>query len=180
MSNTYKGRWASTQSFTPSLPLPNSHQQNTHTAESVKDKRGFVCMYRPYGNGAGVRQPPWPVSVDQQSTRSVVDDWPCLVLVKDEVSGVWLSLDQDRMKSVVCDCRWIKIGWSQWCATVVGWWQCIKRRWRQWWVHLALDRYLCQHPTTQFFTGQMRFLPPNQQHQSIEEMSDGRKLRRTG
>jgi len=25
-------------------------------------------------HGAGVRQPPWPVSVDQQSTRSVVDD----------------------------------------------------------------------------------------------------------
>ena len=25
-----------------------------------------------------------------------------------------------------------------------------------------------QHPTTQFFTGQMPFLPPNQQHQSTE------------
>jgi len=27
-----------------------------------------------------------------------------------------------------------------------------------------------QHPTTQFFTGQMPFLPPNQQHQSTEGM----------
>jgi len=26
----------------------------------------------------------------------------------------------------------------------------------------------CQHPTTQFFTGRMPFLPPNQQHQSTE------------
>jgi len=25
-----------------------------------------------------------------------------------------------------------------------------------------------QHPTTRFFTGQMPFLPPNQQHQSTE------------
>jgi len=25
-----------------------------------------------------------------------------------------------------------------------------------------------QHPTTQFFTGRMPFLPPNQQHQSTE------------
>jgi len=25
-----------------------------------------------------------------------------------------------------------------------------------------------QHPTTQFFTGWMPFLPPNQQHQSTE------------
>jgi len=70
-------------------------------------------------HGAGVRQPPWPVSVDQQSTRSVVDDWPCLVLVKDEVSGVWLSLDQDRMKSVVCDCRWL-VAVHQTMTSVVG------------------------------------------------------------
>jgi len=26
----------------------------------------------------------------------------------------------------------------------------------------------CQHPTTQFFTGRMLFLPPNQQRQSTE------------
>jgi len=26
----------------------------------------------------------------------------------------------------------------------------------------------CQHPTTQFFTGRMPFLPPNQQRQSTE------------
>jgi len=25
-----------------------------------------------------------------------------------------------------------------------------------------------EHPTTQFFTGRMPFLPPNQQHQSTE------------
>ena len=29
-------------------------------------------------------------------------------------------------------------------------------------------RQPCQHPTTQFFTGRMPFLPPNQQHQSTE------------
>ena len=29
-----------------------------------------------------------------------------------------------------------------------------------------------QHPTTQFFTGRMPFLPPNQQHQSTEGTSD--------
>ena len=29
-------------------------------------------------------------------------------------------------------------------------------------------RQLCQHPTTQFFTGRMPFLPPNQQRQSTE------------
>jgi len=28
-----------------------------------------------------------------------------------------------------------------------------------------------QHPTTQFFTGQMPFLPPNQQRQSTEGIS---------
>jgi len=33
-------------------------------------------------------------------------------------------------------------------------------------LHLAPDRR--QHPTTQFFTGQMPFLPPSQQHQSTE------------
>jgi len=35
-------------------------------------------------------------------------------------------------------------------------------------LHLAPDRQPCQHPTTQFFTGWMPFLPPNQQHQSTE------------
>jgi len=33
-------------------------------------------------------------------------------------------------------------------------------------LHLAPDRQPHQHPTTLFFTGQMPFLPPNQQHQS--------------
>ena len=36
--------------------------------------------------------------------------------------------------------------------------------------HLAPDRQPRQHPTTQFFTGQMPFLPPNQQRQSTEGM----------
>jgi len=35
-------------------------------------------------------------------------------------------------------------------------------------LHLAPDRQPCQHSTTQFFTGRMPFLPPNQQHQSTE------------
>ena len=35
-------------------------------------------------------------------------------------------------------------------------------------LHLAPDRQPCQHPTTQFFTGRMPFLTPNQQHQSTE------------
>jgi len=33
-------------------------------------------------------------------------------------------------------------------------------------LHLTPDK--CQHPTTQFFTGRVHFLPPNQQRQSIE------------
>jgi len=33
---------------------------------------------------------------------------------------------------------------------------------------LAPDRKPRQHPTTQFFTGQIPFLPPNQQRQSTE------------
>jgi len=33
---------------------------------------------------------------------------------------------------------------------------------------LALGRYLRQHPATQFFTGRMLFLPPNQQCHSTE------------
>ena len=35
-------------------------------------------------------------------------------------------------------------------------------------LHLAPDRQPDQHPTTQFFTGWMPFLPPNQQCQSTE------------
>jgi len=35
-------------------------------------------------------------------------------------------------------------------------------------LHLAPDRWPSQHPTTQFFTGRMPFLPPNQQRQSTE------------
>jgi len=38
-------------------------------------------------------------------------------------------------------------------------------------LHLALDRYPCQHATTQFFMGRMPFLPPNPQHQSTEGKS---------
>jgi len=35
-------------------------------------------------------------------------------------------------------------------------------------LHLTPDRQLHQHPTSQFFTGRMPFLPPNQQRQSTE------------
>jgi len=35
-------------------------------------------------------------------------------------------------------------------------------------LHLAPDRQPRQHLTTQFFTGRMPFLPPNQQRQSTE------------
>jgi len=35
-------------------------------------------------------------------------------------------------------------------------------------LHLAPDRLPRQHPTTQFFSGRMPFLPPNQQRQSTE------------
>jgi len=35
-------------------------------------------------------------------------------------------------------------------------------------LHLAPGRQPRQHPTTQFFTGWMPFLPPNQQRQSTE------------
>jgi len=37
-------------------------------------------------------------------------------------------------------------------------------------LHLAPDRQPRQHPTTQFFTGRMPFLPPNQQRQSTEQI----------
>jgi len=35
-------------------------------------------------------------------------------------------------------------------------------------LHLTPDRYSRQHPTTQFFTSRMPFLPLNQQRQSTE------------
>jgi len=35
-------------------------------------------------------------------------------------------------------------------------------------LHLAPDRQPHQHPNSQFFTGRMPFLPPNQQRQSTE------------
>ena len=35
-------------------------------------------------------------------------------------------------------------------------------------LHLAPGRQPRQHPTTQFFTGRMPFLPPNQQRQSMK------------
>ena len=35
-------------------------------------------------------------------------------------------------------------------------------------LHIAPDKQPRQHPTTQFFTGRMPFLPPNQQRQSTE------------
>jgi len=35
-------------------------------------------------------------------------------------------------------------------------------------LHLAVDRYPRQHPTTQFLQAAMPFLPPNQQRQSTE------------
>jgi len=39
-------------------------------------------------------------------------------------------------------------------------------------LHLAPDRQLRQQPTTQFFTGRMPFLPPNQQRQSTEGITN--------
>jgi len=39
-------------------------------------------------------------------------------------------------------------------------------------LHLIPDRQPHQYPTTQFFTGRMSFLPPNQQRQSTEDISD--------
>ena len=37
-------------------------------------------------------------------------------------------------------------------------------------------RQPCQHPTTQFFTGRMPFLPPNQQRQSTEGINQSKHL----
>jgi len=45
-------------------------------------------------------------------------------------------------------------------------------KWQWQWLYtslrLAPERQPRQHPTTQFFTGRMPFLPPNQQRQSTE------------
>jgi len=44
-------------------------------------------------------------------------------------------------------------------------------------LHLAPDRQPHQHPTSQFVTGRMPFLPPNQQRQSTEGKStEGKKI----
>jgi len=43
-------------------------------------------------------------------------------------------------------------------------------------LHHVPDRQPRQHCTTQFFTGQMPFLLPNQQHQSIEGTPAAQKL----
>jgi len=40
-------------------------------------------------------------------------------------------------------------------------------------LHLAPGRKPRQHPTTLVFTGRMPFLPPNQQHQSTEGLTNG-------
>jgi len=45
-------------------------------------------------------------------------------------------------------------------------------------LHLAPDRQPRQHPTTLFFTGQMPFLPPNQQRQSTKASHTQAKLYR--
>jgi len=42
------------------------------------------------------------------------------------------------------------------------------REWQWHKLHLAPDRWPCQHPTAQFFTGRMPFLSPNLQRQSTE------------
>jgi len=38
----------------------------------------------------------------------------------------------------------------------------------EWQWHQLGHMQVCQHPTTQLFTGRMPFLPPNQQRQSTE------------
>jgi len=47
-------------------------------------------------------------------------------------------------------------------------------------LHLAQDRQPCQHPTTQFFIGQMPFLPSNQQRQSTEGIKGKEKSMEIG
>jgi len=39
-------------------------------------------------------------------------------------------------------------------------------------LRLAPDKQPHHHPTAQFFTGRMPFLPPNQQRQSTESKTD--------
>jgi len=46
-------------------------------------------------------------------------------------------------------------------------------------LHLAPDRQPSQHPTTQFFTGWMPFLPTNQQRQSTEDKKRRNRSRLT-
>jgi len=45
-------------------------------------------------------------------------------------------------------------------------------------LHLAPDKQPRQHPTTLFFTGQMPFLLPNQQRQSIEGRYTDKQVKR--
>jgi len=54
--------------------------------------------------------------------------------------------------------------WSkrQWVVSGISWDIC---------KSAPRSRQRCQHPTTQFFTSWMPFLPPNQQHQSTEGMT---------
>jgi len=47
-----------------------------------------------------------------------------------------------------------------------------ERQWHQLGHMQVTDRQPSQQPTTQFFTGRMSFLPPNQQRQSTEGKSD--------
>ena len=46
-------------------------------------------------------------------------------------------------------------------------------------LHLAPDRQPRQHPTAQFFTGRMPFLPPNKQCQSTEGKALKAKMPKT-
>ena len=47
-------------------------------------------------------------------------------------------------------------------------------------LHLTPDRQSRQHPTTQFFTGRMPFLPPNQQRQGTEGDNNQQKQAAAG
>ena len=60
-----------------------------------------------------------------------------------KVKPIWILLKQETVSS--SGIRWA-------CAS----------------LHLTPDRKPCQQLTTQFFTGRMPFLPPNQQRQSTE------------
>jgi len=46
-------------------------------------------------------------------------------------------------------------------------------------LHLTPDRQPRQHPTTQFFTGRILFLPPNQQRQSTNQWKRYKKTKLT-